>query len=123
MKGNDGQLLGKEWWAGTGLNRRHQDFQSYSPIRVSARNCLMWNATVATTSYAGVCWNDQECAGVGHNLGTNRSGSYSITRSARARIDCGILIPSALAVFRFTTSSNLVGCATGKFAGLAPFRT
>jgi hypothetical protein len=52
----------KEWWAGTGLNRRHQDFQSYSPGRVSARNCLMWNKRLPTASYAGVCCNDQECA-------------------------------------------------------------
>src|SRR5262245_20540742 len=28
--------------------------------------------------------------------------------------------PSALAVFRLMTSSNLVGCSTGKSAGLAP---
>ena len=35
---------------------------------------------------------------------------YSITRSALTSIDCGIVIPSALAVFMFTTRSNLVGC-------------
>jgi hypothetical protein len=29
-------------------NRRHQDFQSYSTGRASARNCLMWNRRVAT---------------------------------------------------------------------------
>ena len=40
----------------------HEDFQSYSPVFVSARNCLMWNERVATASCAGVCWNDQECA-------------------------------------------------------------
>ena len=50
------------WWAGTGLNRRHQDFQSCSPGRASACNCLMWNERVTTASCAGVCWNDQECA-------------------------------------------------------------
>src|SRR5262249_14484034 len=66
----------KQWWAGTGLNRRHQDFQSYSPIRVSARNCLMSNDGVTTAACAGVLTNDQECAGVGHNLGTNGSGIY-----------------------------------------------
>jgi len=48
----------------------HEDFQSYSPGRVSARNCLMWNTMLPTASCAGVCWNTQECAGVGHNLGT-----------------------------------------------------
>src|SRR5499427_7677895 len=48
----------KQWWAGTGLNRRHQDFQSYSPIRVSARNCLMSNDGVTTAACAGVLTND-----------------------------------------------------------------
>src|SRR5450759_2069024 len=45
----------------------------------------------------------------------------SITSSARASSVGGILIPSALAVLRLMTSSNLVGCSTGKSAGLAPF--
>ncbi len=34
----------------------------------------------------------------------------------------GIVMPSAFAVFRFTTSSNLVGCSIGRSPGLAPFR-
>jgi hypothetical protein len=47
---------------------------------------------------------------------------YSITSSARARIEGGIVSPSAFAVLRLTTSSNLVGCWTGRSAGFAPFR-
>ena len=47
---------------------------------------------------------------------------HSITSSARARIRCGIVSPSAAEVFRLTTSSNRVGCSTGRSAGLAPFR-
>src|SRR5262249_55617149 len=35
---------------------------------------------------------------------------HSITSSARTRNDSGIVRPSALAVFKLTTSSNLVGC-------------
>ena len=35
----------------------HEDFQSYSRVRVSLRNCLILNNTVATASRAGVCWN------------------------------------------------------------------
>src|SRR5207253_1833377 len=35
----------------------------------------------------------------------------------------GIVRPSAFAVLRLMTSSNLVGCSTGRSAGLAPFRT
>ena len=32
--------LRKEWWAGTGLNRRHQDFQSCAADRGSSRKAL-----------------------------------------------------------------------------------
>jgi hypothetical protein len=38
---------------------------------------------------------------------------HSITSSARASRDGGAVRPRALAVVRFTTSSNLVGCSTG----------
>jgi hypothetical protein len=34
----------------------------------------------------------------------------------------GTARPSAAAVFKLTTSSNLVGCRTGRSAGLAPLR-
>jgi hypothetical protein len=47
---------------------------------------------------------------------------YSITSSARARSVGGISRPSAFAVLRLITSSNLVGCWIGKSAGLAPLR-
>src|SRR6516164_7377270 len=49
-------------------------------------------------------------------------GCYSMTSSARARTEGGIVSPSALAVLRLTTSLNLVGCCTGRSAGLAPFK-
>src|SRR5271168_3304652 len=39
--------------------------------------------------------------------------TYSITSSARARNDSGIVRPSALAVVRFTISSNLFDACTG----------
>jgi len=48
--------------------------------------------------------------------------TYSITSSARARIEGGMVRPSALAVFKLTTNSKVVGCCTGRSAGLAPFR-
>ena len=35
----------------------------------------------------------------------------------------GLSIPSALAVVRLKTKSNLVGCSTGRSAGFAPRRT
>jgi hypothetical protein len=46
--------------------------------------------------------------------------AHSITSSARARIEGGIVRPKAFAVLRLTTSSKLVDCWTGRSAGLAP---
>src|SRR5215470_2823994 len=48
---------------------------------------------------------------------------HSITSSARARSSGNTSSPSALAVCRLMTNSNLVDCTTGKSAGLAPLRT
>jgi hypothetical protein len=45
---------------------------------------------------------------------------YSITSSARASSMDGIARPSALAVLKLITNSNLVGCSTGRSAGFAP---
>src|SRR5205814_1933052 len=55
---------------------------------------------------------------------THRSNSqlYSITSLARSRVDVGTVRPSAFAVFRLTTSVNLVGACTGRSAGFSPLR-
>lgn len=45
---------------------------------------------------------------------------YSITSSARTRIDCGMGKSSAFAVFMFTTSCIFVTCCTGSSAGFSP---
>ena len=47
---------------------------------------------------------------------------YWITSSAWKRSVGGIVIPRALAVLRLMTSSNFMGCSTGRSAGFAPFR-
>src|ERR1700738_1205202 len=47
---------------------------------------------------------------------------YPITSSASASNVGGISRPSALAVLRLITSSNLVGSWTGRLAGFVPFR-
>ena len=47
---------------------------------------------------------------------------YSITSSARATTDCGLVMPSALAVLRLITSSYLVGACTGRLASFSPLR-
>src|ERR1035437_5352473 len=51
-----------------------------------------------------------------------QTASYSITSSAIASSVFGTARPSALAVLRLMTHSNLVGCCTGKSAGLGPPR-
>src|SRR5215472_17487056 len=47
---------------------------------------------------------------------------HSITSSARAMSVGGTSRPSALAVVRLMTRSNLVGCSIGRSAGLVPRR-
>src|SRR6516162_7673714 len=47
---------------------------------------------------------------------------YSITSSARSKIDCGTVRPSALAVLRLTTISNFVGNCTGRSPAFAPLK-
>ncbi len=48
--------------------------------------------------------------------------AYSITLSALPSSNGGMVTPSALAVLRLITSSNLVGCCTGSSVGFAPLR-
>src|SRR5262249_44630311 len=48
--------------------------------------------------------------------------SHSITSSARASSVAGTSRPSALAVLRLISISNLVGCSTGRSAGFAPLK-
>src|SRR6516162_1194805 len=47
---------------------------------------------------------------------------HSITSSASESRLSEILMPSASAVLRLITVSNLVGCSTGRSAGFAPLR-
>src|SRR5262245_46709701 len=47
---------------------------------------------------------------------------HSITSSALASNVSGMVRPSPLAVLRLITSSNLVGCMTGRSAGFSPLR-
>jgi len=47
---------------------------------------------------------------------------HGMISSARTKNDWGIVSPSALAVLRLITRSNLVGCSMGRSAGLAPLR-
>src|SRR5215216_6573109 len=47
---------------------------------------------------------------------------HSTTSSARNRNESGMVRPIALAAFRFTAISNLVGCSTGRSPGFAPLK-
>ena len=85
----------------------HEDFQTYPPVRGSARNCLMWNKRVTTAS----------CAGVGHNLGTNRSAAYWITSSARCSSDAAIVGSSAFALFEMCVTPKLSNALFQCFRG------
>src|SRR5262249_39020899 len=49
-----------------------------------------------------------------------RAPLHSITSSARPSSGSGTVRPSASAVFALMTNSNLVGCTTGRSAGLSP---
>ena len=55
------------------------------------------------------------------NVGGQTYG-YSMTSSASNWIELGTSMPSALAVCRLMTNSNLVDCTTGRSAGLTPLR-
>ena len=77
-----------------------------------------------------LCANSGHCSvRLGCPLSANRDISrcgkyrYSITSSARYSTASGISIPSALAVLWLITSSNLVGCSTGRSDGFAPARS
>src|SRR5262249_20684691 len=52
----------------------------------------------------------------------NLPSHHSITSSAIANTPGGTTSPSAFAVFMLITSTNLVGCITGRSAGLSPLR-
>ena len=47
---------------------------------------------------------------------------HLINLVARASTSGGIVRPICFAVFRFITSSNFVGCSTGRSAGFLPFK-
>src|SRR5262249_32197404 len=51
-----------------------------------------------------------------------RASDHPITSSARRITESGTDILSALAVLRLITSSNRVGCSTGRSPGFAPLR-
>ena len=55
-------------------------------------------------------------------VGTSGVAAQRITSVAWKRRGGGMVSTSAWAVLRLMTSSNVVGCSTGKSAGFAPLR-
>ncbi len=91
-----------------------------------------WRSKPARTAALGHFADESAAGSMRGNLANKRQArrfsyvaetipqSYSITLSARSKIDGGIVIGSAFAVLRFTTNSDLVGCSIGSSAGFAP---
>src|SRR5215467_8388538 len=65
---------------------------------------------------------DIDCIFLACPLWAKSGHLHSITSAACASIDVGTARPSALAVLRLITSSNLVGACTGRSAGFSPFK-
>src|SRR5262249_59760215 len=65
---------------------------------------------------------DVRCGSKADEVHRSKDHCYSITSSARSRIDVGIDTPIALAIFRLSANSKLVGCSTGRSDGFAPLR-
>ena len=81
-------------------------------------------AMSASPPIASELWHRSEMTrgAISDQMQRNKIRAYSITSSARASSVGGTSRPSAFAVLRLITSSNLVGCCTGKSAGFAPLR-
>src|SRR5256886_15446894 len=62
---------------------------------------------------------ERRCRSQHSKQADERAPPHSITSSASASNLSGTSSPSALAAFRLMTNSNLVGCVTGKSAGVS----
>src|SRR5262245_26034081 len=83
------------------------------------RTCALQNVMSALPPKADMC---SAHAHVCFGPKADMEPSHSITSLALARSDGGTERPSALAVLRLITSSNLVGPCTGSSAGFSPLR-
>src|SRR5437764_4413888 len=68
------------------------------------------------------CDNDVRFVPKADILRCSKKRFYSISSSARVSSDGGTVRPSAFAALRLIVNSNLVGCCTGRSAGLAPLK-
>jgi hypothetical protein len=108
------QLLGPEWAQPTGCRWSVGGFAAYLESLFT-----FLRETFALTSKADTATDGRHVAKVPRADMVR----YSITSSALASNAGGTIRPRALAVFILITSSNLVGCSTGRSEGLVPLRT
>jgi len=65
---------------------------------------------------------ERSCSRSSEQRDERAAGAHSIISSAMESTPGGTSMPSACAVCKFRTNSNLVGCSTGRSAGFAPLR-
>src|SRR5262249_14287759 len=87
------------------------EYVAIMPTRVVQRDAAAEKLAEIVTMRRQLC--DEHVA-------AENQAAHSITSSARSRNDSGIVRPSAFAVVRLMTRSNLVGCSTGRADGFAP---
>src|SRR5262249_3294464 len=94
---------------------------SFSPVRAKARGDETDQPVTRGPLRLTVEWYGDQPSHRDHQEQTPVH-HYSITWSARASSEGGIVRPRALAVLRLITSSRIVGCSIGRSAGSAPLR-
>jgi hypothetical protein len=95
---------------------------SYQPKSLLFKPKWIWNKipdVIRDTIYKQTLVEPAAMSALCHE---RKSAAYSITSSARASSVWGTSRPSALAVFKLMTNSNLFGACTGRSPGRAPFK-
>ncbi len=88
-------------------NRRTYFFNSIGHSRHIERTSV--TSTLPPLATELLCRSERRKGPIATKVRCSKLSRYSITSSARDRKDSGIVSPSALAVFRLTITSNLVG--------------
>jgi hypothetical protein len=136
--------LPKKCWEARGLSRNEQEAMAAGPNQIVFACAQVFKNTIRSSARAfgshrplsGCSLTMKTRSRRSLRLGDERRGQgpkrqpaeerapvhHSMTWSARPSSDCGIVSPSAFAAFRLITSSNLVGCSTGRSLGWAPSR-
>jgi len=108
------------------MDLRHSGFgtspiqaEKLRPDRKTFGSATLAAKAVANSGHVGPA---SENLHMSRHMECSKKHLYSITSFARNRNASGIVSLSAFAVVRLMMKSNLVGCSTGRSAGLAPRR-